>query len=227
VEHPEPGPPAGRLQPVADVAGLGAAGLFGALSALRGRRVFHPTGSASDATLVVHGGSRGAPLLDRPGRHRCVVRLSRGVGLPSALPDILGVAVRILDAHGPGLDQDLLLATAGTGPTGRWVLQARRAPDGAHYSSVLPYRIGDALGVLGARSLPDGASGARFALEVASPLGPWQEVGLLQVGPRRDEGSAALRFDPSSAGPGLRPVGVLQAVRRWAYAGSQAAVPAG
>ena len=40
------------------------------------------------------------------------MRFSRGAGLPEPLPDILGVAVRVLDSHGPGGHQDFLLATS-------------------------------------------------------------------------------------------------------------------
>jgi hypothetical protein len=40
-----------------------------------------------------------------------LVRLSRGVGLPSGWPDVLGVAVRVQDGGGVGIDLDLLVST--------------------------------------------------------------------------------------------------------------------
>ena len=217
---------AGALTPFVESAGRVAAGVFGALSAVRRRRIFHPVGTAYDATLVVHGGRRGAVLLDEPHRRACVVRLSRGVCLRAPRPDILGLALRVPDAYGPGAHQDLLMATAGSGPVLRSVLGVSRSPDRGHYSSVLPYRIGDGYTYIGARPMSPGTSGRRFALEVAPPLGNWAEVGFVELGaPWDQEGSDALRFNPLFTGGGIEPVGVLQTLRRRAYAGSQAARP--
>jgi len=211
---------------VLEVAGAGGAALFGALSALRRRRIFHPVGTAYDASFRVHGGSRGAVLLDEAARRPCIVRLSRGIGLRAPRPDVLGVAVRVPDAYGPGAHQDLLLATAGTAPVLRSVLGVARSAGRGHYSSVLPYRIGGAPAYVGARPLAPGPSGSRFALEVAPPLGDWTEVGVLELGRRwDDEASDALRFNPFFAGGGIEPAGALQTLRRRAYAGSQAARP--
>ena len=225
-EVPERRRSAGPMTPVVEAAGAGAAAVFGALSAARRRRIFHPVGTAYDATLLVHGGSRGAALLDHPGRRPCTVRLSRGVGLREPLPDVLGLAVRVPDAYGPGAHQDLLLTTAGSGPVLRSVLGLARSPERGHYSSVLPYRIGDGYAYVGARPLAPGRSGARFALEVAPPLGHWAEVGALELGARwGDDEADALRFNPLFTGGGIEPVGVLQTLRRRAYAGSQAARP--
>jgi hypothetical protein len=196
--------------------------VFGALSAARRRRVFHPVGTAYDAELVVRGGSRGAVLLDEPGRRPCIVRLSRGLGLHEPLPDILGVAIRVPDAYGPGAHQDLLLATAGSGPVARSVPFLAR-PGAGHYSSVLPHRVGDGHWYLGARPLP---GGTRFALEVAPPLGAWDEVAMVELGAAWDEAASdALRFNPLFTGGGIEPVGLLQTVRRRVYAGSQAGRP--
>ncbi len=63
------------------------AATWSALSALRGKRIFHPDGVAYEAELAVHadGPATGAPLFDVPGRHRAIVRASRGAGLPEGL----------------------------------------------------------------------------------------------------------------------------------------------
>ena len=226
-EAPPARRPAGPLTPVAEGAGASAAVVFGALSAVRRRRVFHPRGVAHDATLVVHGGARGAELLDVPARRTCVVRLSRGIGLREPLPDIMGVALRVPDAYGPGAHQDLLMTTAGEGPVLRSVFGLSRSADRGHYSSVLPYRIGDGHAYIGARPLAAGSSGPRFALEVAPPLGDWAEIGVVELGRRWDDAASdALRFNPFFTGGGIEPVGVLQTLRRRSYAGSQAARPA-
>jgi len=223
---PPPRRSAGRLTPVAEGLGAGAAAVFGALSGARRRRIFHPVGTAHDATLIIHGGSLGSALLDEPARWPCIVRLSRGLGLREPSPDILGVAIRVPDAYGPGAHQDLLLATAGSAPVLRSVLWVARSGDRSHYSSVLPHRIGDGHAYLGARPLEPGATGPRFALEVALPLGAWREVALLEVGRAWDAAASdALRFNPLFTGGGIEPVGFLQTLRRRAYAGSQAARP--
>jgi hypothetical protein len=89
-------------------------------------------------------------------------------------------------------------------------------------SSVLPYRIGDGDAYIGARPL----SPSRFALEMAAPLGDWAEVGVIQLGRPWDQAASdALRFNPFCTGGGIEPVGVIQTLRRRAYAASQAARP--
>jgi hypothetical protein len=187
---PEPRRSAGPLTPVVEAAGAAAAALFGGLSAVRRRRIFHPVGTAYDATLSITGGSLGAELLDEPAKRPCTVRVSRGVGLREPLPDILGIAVRVPDAYGPGAHQDILMTTAGSRPVLRSVLAVRASVDRGHYSSVLPYRIGDGHAYVGARPL----SPRRFALEVAPPLGAWHEVGTVELGRRRAyAGSQAAR----------------------------------
>lgn len=66
----------------------------------------------------------------------------------------------------------------------------------------------------------------RDAITVAEPTGPWQRVGVLELGaPLGAAESESLRFNAASAGGGIEPVGVLEALRRVTYAGSQAARP--
>jgi hypothetical protein len=195
---------------------------WNALSALRGTRIFHPRGAAFDAVLEIPGGAgTGAPLLDEPGVHRAVARLSRGAGLPEPLPDVLGIALRILDAHGPGRHQDLLMNTSVDRPVlHHLMVPAVRGPRGHSYSSVLPYRIGDRLVLFGA--LP--ADGPRaFELAVAPVLGRMAPVGVLRLGDRLGQrDTQALRFNPWHTGGGIRPAGPFQKARAAAYRGSQA-----
>jgi hypothetical protein len=210
-------------------------------SALRRKQVFHPHGIAFSATLDVTGGRHGAPLLDEPARRRAVVRLSRGVGLPEHLPDFLGLAVRVLDAHGPDAHQDLLLVTSGDRPVLRHLLTPARSYDHGRWSTLLPYEVGGRRVVFGARPLrragprttrladlpPALAAGdLRFELGAAEARGPWREVGVLELGaPLTEREAQSLRFTPANTGGGIQPVGVLQATRRLAYRGSQATRP--
>lgn len=209
--------------PSTDPLQRGAGTVFGALSALRRARIFHPVGTASTAEVTVEPGPHALDAL--AGDHDAVVRISRGIGLPEALPDILGVAVKVLDAHGPGIDQDLLLATSASGFPGHHVLVPTRRVTARAFSSVLPYT--NARGerfLVGA--LPDDTTGRCFRLAVARVLGPWQPVGTVRLGDDLPEDRGqGLRFTPWHTGGGLEPSGFLNRLRRGAYDGSQEGRP--
>src|SRR3954467_15651678 len=118
-------------------------------STLRSARIFHPEGIAQRVTVTIRPTSQdpdanelGAPLLDRPGTYDGVVRFSRGASLPEPLPDVLGLAIRIRDAHDPGSDQDILVASSLEPPLGRQLLLPTVGFRGTTLSSVLPYRLG-------------------------------------------------------------------------------------
>ncbi len=235
--------PVGAVTPIVEsTAGVAAAALFATTSAIRRARTFHPVGDGFDATFEVGGrGGHGAPFLDTPARYDALVRLSRGAGLPEPLPDILGVAVRVLDAFGAGRHLDLLMVTSGRRPILRHVFLPSLGFEDDQFSSVLPYRVGDGHVVFGARfvgidtgrhvHLGDigrrvAAGAVRLVIEVASVRGPWREVGVVQLGDQMTDARAeSLGFDPSNAGGGIQPVGVLQAVRRLSYRASRAARP--
>jgi hypothetical protein len=205
------------------------------LTRLRGARVFHPHGRAY-ATEVEVGPT--APIA--PGRYRGIVRLSRGLGLPEPWPDVLGLAVRMLNADGVGGMQDLLLVSSLPAVAGRHVILPGRGYGGAFYSSVLPVRTGSRTMIVGA--LPvwtghpqplarlaeiDRAVGSAlrgFDLLLAGPVGAWSHlarVDLTRALPAQD--SEAVRFDPYHQAAGLAPAGVLNALRRRSYAASQRA----
>ena len=214
---------------------------WGALSRLRGgRRSLHPIGLGFEARLVVDGGGpgTGVPLFDSAGSHPALVRFSRGAGLPEPLPDILGIALRVLDAHGPGGHQDFLLATSSAAPVAHHALLPARTFFGRTFSSILTYSIGGSLCVVGARSRsgpPHGGgtglggvatAAVRGALaydvEVARPFGRFAPVARLEVGERLpDDESERLRFNVWNSGGGIRPAGPFQGVRMPAYEGSQ------
>ena len=197
--------------------------MFGALSAARRARIFHPVGTAYTATLTIDGGDH--PLGALVGRHDAVVRLSRGAGMPERLPDVLGLAVKVLNAHGAGGHQDFLLVTSGEGFPARHLLMPAHSEDERPYSSVLPYRNarGDRF-LVGARR--DVADSNRFVLAAASVTGPWLAIGAVELADGLDEEQAQrLRFSPWNTGGGIEPTGVLNRLRRGAYAGSQRARP--
>jgi hypothetical protein len=214
--------------------------LFGVLTAVRGSRVFHPQGAAFAASFEPDAAPAGAAWrswdLVRSGRaRRAVVRLSRGAGLPQPLVDHLGISVRIVDAYGRGRHQDLLLGASHRAPLGRHLLLPARGFLSAWYSSVLPYRLGGDLVVVGAGALSsdgddddpeqlalNGAMPIAFQLEAAQVFGAWQPFGRVTLRRRlADRTADALRFNPFNTGGGLEPAGVVNRVRNPAYRSSQ------
>ena len=207
------------------------AALLGALSAIRGRRVFHPVGVAYEARCHV---SRGDEQVLPAGEHDAVVRFSRGAGLPAPLPDLLGIAVKL---HGLGRDdgdQDFLLISSASPPGLRRLLLPGRGFPGRRFSSVLAYRFrGQAPIVIGATLWgPDSplddpgraprAPGATIHLQAAGRSGDWRGVGRIDVGERLPQPTAdGLRFDPWATSDDLVPTGLLNAVRAPAYRASQ------
>src|SRR4051812_5116634 len=137
--------PPGAPARVDATVGRAAAALFGGASYARGKRSLHPDGVAFEAVMtIVPVRPFGARLLDQPDEHRCVVRLSRAIGLPEHVRDVLGLAVRVLDVEGR-TRQDLLFSPgAGGAARGRQVLARARSFLEQPLSTLLPYRTTDA-----------------------------------------------------------------------------------
>ncbi|RJK98392.1 phosphodiesterase [Vallicoccus soli] len=212
-------------------AGLGAA--FRGVAALRAAKPLHPYGVLLRATVRRTAGGRwGAPWLDEAGEDRGAVRVSRSAGLPHPLPDVLGLALRVPGPDGPA---DLLLASClAAGVPGRFVF-APRLDVAARCSSVMTYRTATGrevvLGVAppaGGRRVPMdlatlperlAADPLLLDLVVATPAGPWQPYGTLEVaGAAADEPDPALAYEPVRHPlPGLRMAGPLARVRSDAY----------
>jgi hypothetical protein len=209
---------------------LGAA-TFRAASKVRGERAIHARGRTLTGRLTVLGGAgTGAPLLDAPGSYDVLVRLSRSAGLPLPLPDVLGLAVRVLDAHGPGRHQDLLMDSARPEPLLRRLPWVGRDHLRWLHSSLLPYDVAGTRLLLGARAthgsatlaeLPDALS---LELLQATPHGPWHVWGLLRTdGALPAPQGRQVRFNPATTGGGIRPAGPWQEWRRRAYPASHVA----
>ena len=191
---------------------------FGAAARARGSKAFHPRGVVHDATVTVDGTAGApAPWLRQSASYDAIVRFSRGIGLPHPLPDVLGIAVRILGAHGEGRDQDLLLVTSGNGPVIHHLLLPARSYTGLPYSSLAPYSTEHGHVLLGARA----ESAGRFELGWAPLGGRLQPFGSLAVGARRDDADNALRFSVMNSGGGLEPSTWVNRIRPAAYASSQ------
>lgn len=229
--------------------GLRAAGTlvgagFAAVSRLRSAKSLHPRGAVHEAELTVHGDVElseleGVPLLSRPAVHAGVVRFSRSLGLPELSPDILGMAIRLTDAHGPGRPQDLLLVTSGDGAVVHHLFAPSRGYFDRPYSSVLTFRGARGPFVIGARLTPGssrvtgrgseladlGAAAAsgrlRYDLGVAPLTGRMTRVATLKVGTRLPDSANAIRFNPRNTGGGLELSGPVNRMRGWVYPRAQ------
>lgn len=224
-----------------EAAGRVTAAGFWLASRLRGTKVFHPRGVVHEATVMMAGrggAATGVGLFDQPGTYEALIRFSRGAGLPRSLPDVLGMAIRLLDAHGRGRHQDFLLVTSGDGPLVQHLLLPARSFESLPYSSVLPYSGGGRTWLVGARrrrGAPSSRNGDEFAdlLELSSSGGPAFElciarlgrrlrpVGDITLGRRLEASANAIRFDPFNSGGGLQPVTILNRLRAYAYPASQ------
>ena len=207
---------------------------------MRSARSLHPDGIVFEATVDVERTARGlagAPLFSSSGSHAAVVRLSRSIGLPQPLPDLHGLTVRVVDAHGKGEHQDFPMISSLDGAVLHHLLLPSRGFFSLPYSSVLLYRIGDAVRLVGALQRTQVIGGGtdfeqllrttasrevRFALAVAEPLGRWQPIAELRLGGRvHGPDAERLRFNPWNTGGGIRPVGPLMGLREAAYRESQ------
>ena len=207
---------------------------FRLASRLRGERAIHARGRTFTGRVDLPGGlGTGAPLLDEPGSYDALVRVSRSVGLPPSLPDVFGLAVRIVDAHGPGAHTDLLLDSTLPPPLLRRLPFPALHPTRPVYSSLLPYDVAGRRMLLGARVL-DGPPAVRalddlperlhLALLVATPHGAWRAVGrIATTGELPAPYGRRTRFTPGRHGGGVRPAGPFQAWRERAYPASHVA----
>ncbi len=209
-------------------AGRAVAVPLGALARRRRGKPMHPRGVVLDAVLERTGGPAGwgVPWLARSGDEAALVRLSRGAGLPSPLPDLLGLAVRLRGPDGP---VDLLLSTTGRGRLTRWLPVPRRDA-GAAYSSIMGYRT--PAGPVFLAALPEPGAGpvaaaARagrlaFTLAAARGTGPWQPFARLRLLAPVPEVDPDLRFDAvRNPPPDLVPDGPMARFRAPAYAAAQ------
>jgi hypothetical protein len=173
----------------------------------------HPDGLLFAGTLRRSGTPEacGVPWLDDAATDEVIVRVSRAVGLPSPLPDISGLALRL---PGPA---DVLLASTGWDPVSRHLLlPALRA--GQPLTTLLPYRTACGPVVLGARPVAE----RRFALFWARVGHGWRPLGSLTLDePLPDD--SRVSFDPVlNRPPGLEQYPWVVRIRERAYATARA-----
>ena len=202
-------------------------------STLRRARVVHPRGFLCRGTWSVERSAALAPdaaVLQAGAHHECLVRFSRGAGLPEGLPEVFGVAVRLVDASGPGRHQDLLINASADHPVLHHVFLPALRWYSNSYSTCLPYRAGAGLFLVGL--LPPAtrgpgptsaamrarvAGGVAFGIAVAPALGRWERIGTLALRDPLPPEAGDADFDPWNTGGGLVPATWLNRLRREAY----------
>lgn len=198
---------------------------FRRLAAVRSAPAFHPSGVMYEGRAEVRGPGP-LPL----GEVDCLVRLSKGIGTPRGVPDLLGLAVRL--CHEPPVD---VLCTTALGTTGwrRYLLRPGRRWAGSTLTSLMWWRAPDAERLQVVVDVPDqrldspepdvmvGRLPVTLGVRVVGPRGDVQ-VGTIEVTSRSSLDRPA--FDPvlhPPAGWRLGPAW-LATLREHAYTGSRA-----
>lgn len=197
----------------ASAAGQVLAGATRSLAVVRpAAKPLHPRGELMRGRLYRHGlwPATEVDWLDQPGQDDVLVRLSRAIGLPGALPDIHGLAVRVPVEGGSG---DLLFASTGWGKVSRYVLTAARAPQTRPMTTLLPYRSPVGAVLLGAR-----ANGAEsFELSCATHDSDFRVFADLRIS-RSAVDDPDVSFDPVRHQlPGLEQYPAVELLREPAY----------
>jgi hypothetical protein len=194
--------------------------LFGRLRRSKGKAL-HPRGELVRARLRRRGTAprTGVEWLDEPGVDDVVVRLSRSIGLPGPMPDVLGFAMRV--PVGTDRCGDVLLASTGTGALGRFLLRPARFEQQATYSSLFPYRT--AAGPLLVAAFPNSDRPGHFELARARLTGTWIVFATLDLlDAPEDASDAAVPFDPIlNLVPGLEPYEWSRRLREPSYAAAR------
>ncbi|WP_138845133.1 phosphodiesterase [Rhodococcus pyridinivorans] len=198
-------------------------------SALRGARVFHPRGATFEGVAELES-SWWPRQIPRP--TPVVARVSRAIGTPDGMPDVLGLAVRFATKTGPW---DVLLASAHL--PARVALLPARSWSSARYSTLIAYRTDSDPAPRWITAVPRGRQPSsttsvqaleiplEFSLLVGSARGPLEAAGRLTLTrhlPEKD--SEQPSFDPTVHCPGFVDPwpGWLVETRRDAYRASRA-----
>jgi hypothetical protein len=194
-------------------------------------RALHPKGIGFEALSTP--AARGA-LPGFEDEARAIVRFSRAVGLPEWLPDPYGLGIRLLDVHGTGHHQDLLLTSSSPRPVARHLPLPAWHLGGRPLTTLTRYRFEGSPLMIAAQARgpavsrledlgPASGEGLEINLSYASPVeSEWHPLATLSLGGRlAPEADEVLDLDPWHTGGGLEPIGFLNQLRKPAYAGSR------
>ena len=188
----------------------------GMMTARPATKPLHPRGSVVHGTLHRLGSEdrTGALWLDQPGDDQVVVRQSRAIGLPSPVPDIYGLAIRV--PTDGGRRGDLLFASTGLGRLTRFTLTPAMSPHRRPMTTLLPYRTPAGAVLLSA--VFHGESKVELAWAIRS--GAWNPFAELSLDNNpADEADLLVSFDPvRNALPGLETYDWVRRLREPSYA---------
>lgn len=131
-------------------------------AALRGHRFFHPAGVLAEGFVErVAPAGEGLPLPSSG----VVARVSKAVGTPAALPDFVGLAIRVAPQQAAATPWDILLVSAGSGVLARAAaLRPTMSWAGQTLTSLMPFRYRGGVWWLRARSA-NGIGGFGLSLD--------------------------------------------------------------
>ncbi len=222
-----------RSAPIARGVGalLGAA--FAGLQRLRPPRPIHGRGVVLDGRMrwLPDAAPSGISWIDQPPAEPVpvVARVSRSIGLPAPMPDVIGLALR-LGADGRPVDVEM--ASTGWHVPARFALLPHRRAERARFGVLLPYLGRGGPVLLGARTfagrppatdpreLDADAADAGWTLTLghATPLGPWHPFARLDLRLDSDQDDTGLRVDAVRHPlTGARAYAWVRAVRQPSY----------
>lgn len=106
-------------------------------SAVRRRRIFHPVGILADGHIErTAPPTRGLPIESTD----VIARVSKAVGTPAGLPDLIGLAWRMPPAPPDTRPWDVLMASTGSGPVARFTLLPTTSWTDTTLSTLMPLR---------------------------------------------------------------------------------------
>ncbi len=109
-------------------------------SAVRHRRVFHPLGVLASGRIErVAPPGVGLPIESG----EVLGRVSKAIGTPGGLPDLIGLAWRMPPRAGAQTPWDVLMVSAGSGPLTRIALRPTLSWSGTTLSTLMPLRRAD------------------------------------------------------------------------------------
>lgn len=187
---------------------------FGA--AVRHRRVFHPLGVLASGNIERTAPSRRGLPIDSS---EVIGRVSKAIGTPGNLPDLIGLAWRMPTHALAATPWDVLMASTGSGMLARFGLQPTRSWTSTTLSTLMPLRYDDGWWWLKAElqtEMSDGLSldtlarqiengDVVFDIQQALGTGPFEPLARLTLSARiPTDQDHDVSFDPTrNSGPGV------------------------
>lgn len=221
-----------KLLPLAARAGGQAfKSVFAVLKLFRPDRPIHRSGVVLQGTLVHTRVFSGEDWMDSSGTEEVTARISRSVGLPESMPDVVGLALRVGDA-------DILLSTTGYSFPTRFLLRPRRALLDGPFTSIMPFRGAGGPVLIAARREGPGPEVTRLSqlrnftgelqwgLHYSRLRGPWTRFATVRLsvsdGQEGNSQGGGIRFDPVGRPPaGLETYDWTRSLRIPSYAVAQ------